>query len=60
MKIVFKQNFTVCNPIKKKVIISMVITKRLIKPKDEENSDNFLGIYGVLLWRTVPLTITVT
>ena len=38
----------------------MVITKRLIKRKDQQNSDNFLGIYGVLLWRTVLLTITVT
>ena len=45
---------------KKKVIIAMVITKRLTKAKDEQNSDNFLGIYGVLLRRTVPLTITVT
>ena len=46
---------------KKKVIITMVITKRLIKAKDEQNSDIFLGIYGVLLLRrTVPLTITVT
>ena len=44
----------------KKVIITMVITMHLIKAKNEQNSDIFLGIYGVLLRRTVPLTITVT
>ena len=38
----------------------MVITKRLFEPKDEQNSNICLGIYGVLLKRTVPLTMTVT
>ena len=50
----------VCNPMKNKVSTTMVITKSIVEPKDEQNSDIFLGIYGVLLQRTVPLTITVT
>ena len=45
---------------KNKVSTTMVITKRLIEPKDEQNSDIFLGKYGVLLQKIVPLTITVT
>ena len=45
---------------KNKVSTTMIITKRLIEPKDEQNSDIFLGIYGVLLRRTVLLTVTVT
>ena len=38
---------------KNKVWITMVTTKRLVEPKDEQNSDIFLGMYGVLLRRTV-------
>ena len=57
---VLKPNFTVCNPMKKKVRITMVITKSLFEPKDEQNSNIFVGIYGVLLPRTVLLTMTVT
>lgn len=57
---VLKPNFTVCNPLKKKVRITMVITKRLFEPKGKQNSNIFVGIYGVLLRRTVLLTVTVT
>ena len=45
---------------KNEVWTTMVITKRLVEPKDKQNDDIFFGIYRVLLRRTVPLTMAVT